>query len=363
MDTGEKPYWSALLNAADIDRALAKRVLYRWIIGEHNSLSTLAGQPAEALREALPELDTEESVRWVSALAGAEDARRELARLQAQGIDVITRADPSYPENLAERLPERWLPYLLYYRGNLDLLDLPAVYVAGVEAGAPQATEWAEALARRLATLPVALLGGYTQGIDRQALSASAASGGTTVLVLPLGMSHAGPILRAGQKVVSQRQRLELSPFSPDAEYTPALGRARTLLTTALADSIVLVEPDAEPADWPGLTELTGHGGAVFVWAPGGSEKATHWQAAGATPVVAVTDAESHIVRHLGLSLDTEDAEPSVMQDGTADAPPVRFDDADSAIDLLRRTGRVPDSLARRLRDAEQSGRLGEDEE
>jgi hypothetical protein len=130
VEYAETAYWLALLCAEDLDRAVAKRELYRLTIVEHHLLSELAGRTVTELAGLLPGLSESEAARWASALAAVASASDELGAQRSHGVDLITRADPVYPENLAERLPEQKLPYLLFYRGNLALLDRPAVYVA-----------------------------------------------------------------------------------------------------------------------------------------------------------------------------------------------------------------------------------------
>ncbi|MHB1319259.1 MAG: DNA-processing protein DprA [Anaerolineae bacterium] len=364
MNHEEKACWLALLSAGDIDRTVAKQALYRLAVVERRLLSEFAGQSAPALAEALPELDLREAEKWAAAFRGVPAAADKMSLWQAQGIDLISRADPAYPENLSERLPERWLPYLLFCRGDLELLSRPSVYVAGAENPGARALQLVRALAEALAPLPVACTGGYTQGVDRQMLTEAAALGGHSIVMLPVGFEHAGPILRAGQSAVEQGTRLELSPYLPDTPYTPALGHARTRLTTVLSDVLALVSPSTSASAWPGLGEHITHGSQVLWWASPADEPGD-WQDRGALAFGTATEAAQMIAGHLGLG--TDDAVPP---DASPDAVPglypetaVHFDSAASAIDRLAKTGRVPEQLMRRLRDAERQGNLGGDGE
>lgn len=364
MDYDEKACWFALLRASDIDRAVAKRELYRLSVVEGRLLGEFASLSAPALAEMLPGLGLQEAEKWASALVGAPAAGDELRRWKAQGIDLITRADPAYPENLSERLPERWLPYLLFYRGDLELLSRPSIYVAGTENPDAPAQQLVRALAESLAPLPVACTGGYSQGVDRQMLTEAATLGGYTILLLPVGFEHASPILHAGQSAIENGTRLELSPYLPDAPFTAALGRARTLLTTVLADVLALVAPGVSAADWPGLDEHVTHGSQVLCWAPTAGVPGD-WRERGALPFDDASEAAQMIVRHLGLGADDATPPDSSPEAGSVLYPEsaVHFDNAASAIDRLAKTGRVPEQLMRRLRDAERQGNLGSDDE
>jgi predicted Rossmann fold nucleotide-binding protein DprA/Smf involved in DNA uptake len=352
----EAAYWLALLSAEDLDRAIAKRELYRLAIVEQHPLSDYAGRTAAELAGLLPALSEPEAAKWVSALAAVSDTSNELEARRSVGIHLITRADPSYPENLAERLPEQKLPYMLFCRGNLALLDRPSAYVAGAEAPQSGATELALALAQGLAPLPLACVGGYTQGIDRRTLSEVDAAGGATVLMLPVGLDNAGPILRAGQMAVERGDRLELSPYLPNVSYLPALGRARTLLTTMLSDVLVQVDPDVAADDWPGLPDYAARGCQVLSSRTSDTAQASGWLQRGASLFADAQDAIAQIKRHLDLAEDSAARDEPHADSGLAS---VHFSDASSAISQLERTGRVPERLMRRLRDAERQGNLG----
>jgi hypothetical protein len=361
----EKACWLALLGSSDIDRTVAKHELYRLGVVEQRLLSELAGLEPHSLAQVVPGLDLAEAEKWTVALAGMPEAAKELEHWQAQGIDLITRADLAYPENLSERLPERWLPYVFFYRGDLELLSRPAVYVAGAEAPETSALQLVRALAEALAPLPLACTGGFTQGVDRQMLTDAASFGGGTIVLLPIGFGHASPILRAGQHAIDNGTRLELSPYLPDTAYTPTLGRARTRLTTVLADVLLLIAPDIYPVDWPGLDERAPHGGQVLLWASSGNDIAGLWLDHGALAFAATSEATHSIVQHLGLGADDaapSDSGPEVVTDLYPDSA-VHFDDAASAIARLAKTGRVPEQLMRRLRDAERQGNLGGDDQ
>jgi predicted Rossmann fold nucleotide-binding protein DprA/Smf involved in DNA uptake len=358
----QEALWLALLTDPRVDRMQAKAALYRWAIEEQRQTQELASLDAGALRELLPELDEQQALAWQAALGRSEESERVLASWREQGVALITRADAAYPENWVDRLAERWLPYVLFYRGNLELLASPAVSVTGAESPTDAGSAMAEGIGARLGPSAHVLLGGYGQGVDRLALTSGSQALGRTILVLPLGFAHATPILRAGQTAIDQGRRIELSPYEPDAVYTPALGRARSLLVTALAEALVLVEPDTGPDGWLGHEAMSADGGLALIWDQSDADIRQAWQHAGAQPF----DSADMVERLIASHLLPQSEEISLDEEGTADDPsaePVQFDDADTAIRRLGETGRVPDKLARRLRDAEERGLLGDEGE
>jgi len=365
LDVQEKACWLALFGASEVDRAAAKRVVYRLAVAEHTPLSVCAGRSAEDLAQLLPELSAEQLEAWERALAHREPSEQMLSDLSSQGMDVLTRADIAYPENLAERLPEPWLPYVLYYRGNVDLMARPCVSVAGTATPNDDAAQLVRTLAEVLSPLPLVLAGGYSQGVDRLMLTESAARAGGTMVMLPFGFAHAAPILRAGDQAVSKGERLELSPYAPETPFSPALGTARTRLVTALADALVFVDPDGQAEDWPGYSDLTAHGGLALIHAP---SQASRTAAQGSPAIIAFTnsiEALQRISQHLVLEEDEPGVEEIAVAADTDESPDqvYRFADAASAIARLEETGHVPEKLIRRLREAEKRGTLSTDNE
>ncbi len=357
-EQAEALYWLVLMHSAQVDRKRAKEALYRWAVEQQQGVKELAGLSAAALQERLPELDAAQATAWQRALDSAEEASLLLATWREQGVHLLTRAEAAYPENWVARLSESWLPYILFYRGNIELLAEPAIWLAGAEAPDEATRQAAEEAATRLGPRAFVLAGGFGKGIDRQALTAGSQALGRTILILPLGFAHAGPILRAGQTAVEQGRRLELSPYAPDAAYSPTLGHARSLLVTALAEALALFEPDSGPDDWPGYEAFTQHGGLALIWERGRAKSLAPWQAAGAQPFGDTQALEAALTEHLLLEV-----EEITLAENNAEGPeaePIRFGDAASAIRRLSETGHVPDKLARRLREAEEQGWLGE---
>jgi len=360
VDIQEKAYWLALLSDADVDRNIAKQVLYRWTIVDQQALSACAPLPAQTLMAQLPELDALQAERWEAAFGQASQAQEILEHWRSEGVDLLTRADPNYPESLAERLPERWLPYMFFSRGNLHLLERPAVFVSGSSHPAEAASTAITDLSKSLATLPISLCGTYAQGIERLMLDSAAVEHTATMLILPVGLGHAGPILRLGQEAVERGERLELSPFTPETPYSPALGNACTRLATALSDVLVLFDHAGAAADWPGLTEQVAHGGRVLWWTTGATAMGSDWTDSGAVAVDTAKEAAGLIRSQLGLDMESEQGPDNDLSVEYESPDAVHFKSADSAIAHLARTGRVPEGLVRRLRDAEIRGNLGD---
>jgi predicted Rossmann fold nucleotide-binding protein DprA/Smf involved in DNA uptake len=358
----DAPYWLALLESAALKRRMAKTVIYRRCIEGRETLADLLGMNRSDVQTSL-DLTADEASAVLEALRQAPAREAELADLARQGIGLITRADVTYPDLLAERLPEEWLPYYLYYAGDPAIVTQPGVAVLGGTSSDEAARTIARDLARTLAAEGHNLVGGYDRGVDRLALDTAREAGGNATMVLPLGMNSFRQVLAGMRRHLDEGRLLVLSPYAPDVTYTEALAGARRALLVALSEAVYMVSPDDDPGDWPALVELLRAGLQVGVW----QGRPGSWVTAGAAPFDDVAAALQPLRAMYGnaegvtgaTSGDAEIIGDDILPegDGQAMGEPIEFSDADSAVEILGRTGTVPDVLARRLAE-----RLGRDE-
>lgn len=345
MGIPESAYWLATLGSANLKRAAAKQILYRWCIGQGKPASTLAEMTAEDTAALGLEQIQLEALR--ASLPQATGHAAALARLAAQGIQVLTRDDSAYPEALPQRLDEERLPYILYYNGNLELLCQPGIAVAGSGQPSGAAVAFARSLAQELAAVECVLLSGYHKGIERLTAEAMLESGGSVIIVLPLGLCANARLLADLNALLRSGRLLVLSPATCDAPYSDALAAARLPLIAAMSELLLAIEPEQQPDGW--LQALRPPLPATAFWQGAGAPTAREWQTQGAALVNSAEQA-------LTIWQDIRDgAGYAPKQDESAaftyDPAPITFSDADSAIAILSQSGTVPDVLARRLRE------------
>jgi hypothetical protein len=330
---------------------------------ERALLGDLLSLNADEVRTRL-ELADADAAAVLQALRQAPAYEAALADMGRHDIGLIIRSDVAYPDLLDERLPEDWLPYYLYYRGNAAILTQPGLAVLGATRPGDPARTIAQDLARALVADGHSLVGGYDRGVDRLALDAAWQAGGSTVLVLPLGMNPFRQALVGMQKQLDEGRALVLSPYAPDVAHSEALATARRALLVALSEALYYVEPDDEPKDWPALVELLPDRVRAAVW----QSAPASWTEAGATVFADVAEALRPLrALYSGIEGVSEMAAGEESLDGAALSEeddlgePIEFTDAHSAVEMLGRTGAVPDVLARRL--AQRLKERAEDEE
>jgi len=353
--TKETASWLAVLQGGSLKRQVAKQIIQRWCLEEERPLAAAFRRPDPELAQELG-LSADQLAQLRRAEAQISEQVTLLQGLAGQGIGVLLRNDAAYPESLAHHLPEERLPYLLFYRGELGLLTQPTVGVLGSAAPSVQAQHVATDLARRLAEREQTLVGGYARGIERLVLDAARQERGCTVLVLPMGLRLFGQSHLDIERALREGRALLLSPFPVDAEASEAAALARIPLVAGLCDMIVLIEPDAAPSGWPALEMARAAELPVCVWRGLNPAQIEAWLAAGAAPFEDCPSGMVLVDRSMGLGADENappaaEIAPSVGADEPSQAEPLPFDDAESAIKSLERSGRVPEVLARRLRE------------
>lgn len=142
---------------------------------------------AEALRRA--GLD-QRSLRNLLETRECVDLDRELRRVEAAGVRVLTWEDPDYPRLLRE-IPDP--PPVLYVRGRLEPEDAWAVAVVGTRRASAYGKEVTRRLVDTLARSGITIVSGLARGIDGVAHWAALDAGGRTIAVLGCGVDRVYP--------------------------------------------------------------------------------------------------------------------------------------------------------------------------
>jgi DNA processing protein len=175
--------------------------------------------------------------RW--RRCGRDEAEAELAAIADYGCALIARNEPEYPKRLAEIADP---PPLLMIRGQVELLEAPAVAVVGARNASANGRMFAHNLAGELAAAGLLVVSGLARGIDAAAHDGALAAGAPTVAVIASGVDVAYPsdnaelmerIAGAGA-VVSERPLGAV----PQARHYPRRNR----LISGLSLGVVVVE-------------------------------------------------------------------------------------------------------------------------
>jgi DNA processing protein len=159
----------------------------RALLDTYGSIERAWHAPAEQLSHV--GLDSR-SVKNLLKTRSEIDLARELDRLQALGVQVLTWESPDYPRLLLETHAP---PPVLYVKGELREHDAWAVAIVGTRRASTYGREVTRRLAGALARNGITVVSGMARGIDGVAHRAALEAGGRTIAVFGCGIDHIYP--------------------------------------------------------------------------------------------------------------------------------------------------------------------------
>ncbi len=350
-EINELACWLALAYRSDLTMRQVKGVLIPWCLTRGRQLVELLERPESFWRQQLGLSD--------DLVAGLKRTRHNLlqgadvlAQLADHGIELVTFADPAYPQLLAEALDPLHRPALLFLQGDFGLLTEPGVAILGDDTG-PEAADFARQVAHHVAADDVNTVLQARDPVGEAALAGALEADSLVTLVVPEGLLRFRPdpalAVRLGRGGV-----LFLSPVEPSQPFDQRLADPCLRVTAGLARQLVIVATKADTAVWQAIHDAVAARRPVCL----GPDAATGEDreallAAGVVVVRDPAEAAESVVRHLAdgmavLGLAEVPGEPSPVE------PPAEEESAplepEALISLLERSGRVPEQLKRRLK-------------
>lgn len=167
------------------------------------------------------------------------DGTLAIAAAEAAGGFVLLPSDPEFPgclRHVAEPPP------VLFLRGRIELLSMPAMAVVGSRDHTPYGGQACRSLAAHAAAAGIVVVSGMARGLDAVAHEAALEAGGGTIGVLGNGL---GVVYPAANRVLYDRvaaDGLLLTEFPPGDRPTAGSFPRRNRLISGLARLTVVVE-------------------------------------------------------------------------------------------------------------------------
>ncbi len=228
LDTAK--YWVAFSRVPFIGPSRINRLMARF-----GSLEQAWQASAADLRGVLDERSLDSLIKVRSSYS-LDD---EMARLQRDGINVVTRGDSAYPALLAE-IPAP--PPVLYTLGSLRPEDATAVGIVGTRRMTAYGREMAKLLGNDLAAVGVTIVSGLARGVDGIAHEAALDVGGRTIAVLGSGVRNIYPPEHRKLAARIAESGVILSDFHPDAQPDGPNFPARNRIISGLSLGVIVVE-------------------------------------------------------------------------------------------------------------------------
>ena len=193
-----------------------------------------------------------EAEHIVSLLSETDRLSAYLDRAGALGLQCLTRANPRYPRRLMRALGDR-APSVLWFDGNLDLLQRTGLSLVGCRELRPENRAFAQAAGLQMARQGYVLVSGGARGADAAAQASCLTGGGQVIAVL------AGPLTGA-----SHRNLLLCCEDSFDLPFSPARALSRNRLIHILGEKTLVAQAAfGSGGTWAGATENLRRG-----WSP-----------------------------------------------------------------------------------------------
>jgi len=181
-------------------------------------------------------------------LGPSEERMREIARFlegRLGSFSVVVNNTPSWPHKLADS--ERPTP-LIYYRGDIGLVETQGVSVVGARKASEAGRLRARRIARELAEAGVTVVTGLAAGIDTAATESAIKAGGkvTGVIGTPIDEAYPKENRELQEKVARRHLLISQVPFFRYSQEAFKEHRyhfpERNELMAAVSDATVIVE-------------------------------------------------------------------------------------------------------------------------
>ncbi|MHA6529269.1 DNA-processing protein DprA [Paenibacillus sp. BAC0078] len=162
--------------------------------------------------------------------------------MKESGVAMVTILDEGYPELLKEA-PQP--PWVLYYRGRLELASSPAIAMVGTRVPTAYGRKVGELLAQELSAAGFAVVSGLARGIDSVCHEAALGSRGSTIAVVATGLDKVYPPENRELELQISREGLVLSEYPLGTKSHPGLFPQRNRIIAGLSLGTLVVEADS----------------------------------------------------------------------------------------------------------------------
>ncbi|KXK12801.1 MAG: putative DNA processing protein [Chloroflexi bacterium OLB14] len=182
---------------------------------------------------------------WAKLVEKVISARKDInldqvwAKIEAQGIKIVTWADEEYPNRLREIDQP---PPILYIRGEYLQDDLFAVAIVGTRKVTAYGRQVTEDIASFLASNGLTVISGLARGVDAIAHQTALRAGGRTIAILGTGVDKIYPPEHRGLADEIMKRGAVMSDYAvgtpPDASNFPPRNR----IISGLSLAVVVIE-------------------------------------------------------------------------------------------------------------------------
>jgi DNA processing protein len=167
------------------------------------------------------------------------DLEKLWAKIESQGIKILTWEDETYPQRLKEIDQP---PPVLYIRGDYLPDDLFAVAIVGTRRVTAYGRQITEELARYLGSNGITVVSGLARGVDAIAHQSALKAGGRTIGILGSGVDKIYPPEHRGLAEKMMESGAIVSDYAPGTPPDASNFPPRNRIISGLSLAIVVIE-------------------------------------------------------------------------------------------------------------------------
>ncbi len=254
METGlqEQACWLLLVFESKLTTLVVNTILVAWCQQAGRTLQEFfAATPQEWSDTCnLGRNDVEKLEQAKEKLVGQAFLAEQLSHAQ---IHLLTVLDDNYPKLLKVSLKRSHTPPVLFYAGDLEILQRKTIAIIGSRNAGETSLAFTRSVAHYLAEQGANVISGNARGVDRTAYEGATSTDGCTTVVLPHGIRKlSGVQMRDLTPRIEAGKVLLLSQFHPDAPWMVSRAMERNNVVTGLAQIVIVAESDTKGGTWAG---------------------------------------------------------------------------------------------------------------
>lgn len=251
-DLREQACWLLLAFESGLPTRIVNDILVAWRVQSKRSLQEFFAASAE---------------EWINTchlnagmIEKLEKAREKLVgqaflveQLAHDSISILTVLDDDYPKLLKTALKRDQAPPVLFYVGDLRILERKTIAIIGSRNAGEESLAFTRTVAQYLAEKGANVISGNARGVDRTAYEGATSTDGCTTVVLPHGIRKLSRVqMRGLLPKIEAGKVLLMSQFHPDAQWVVSRAMERNKVVTGLAQVVIVAESDVQGGTWAG---------------------------------------------------------------------------------------------------------------
>lgn len=189
-----------------------------------------------------------------------------------QGYEIIPITSPEYSQCLKSNLKYS-SPPILYVKGNKELLNRSSIAIVGSRNANERSLQFTDNIAKKSSAENKVVVSGFAKGVDKQALDSTLKYNGSSIIVLPQGITTFSSGMKKYYKHIIGGYVLVLSTFYPKLPWSVELAMARNAFIYGLATEIFVAQSDDKGGTWSGVCDGLKKKRKIFVRVPSSNEK------------------------------------------------------------------------------------------